>query len=67
MEFALILNAPEAKELHRLIDKTLAAMRVELRHTDSREFKAELMERVNCLEDIDRKLAEIEPTVAILR
>jgi hypothetical protein len=67
MEFALLMNAAQSRELHRLIDRSLAAMRVEISHTDSRQFRDDLNERLTTLEEIHRKLEEIEPTIAVLR
>lgn len=45
----LELTAPEAEALRDLIDTALANMSVEIRHTDSREFREGLRQRREAL------------------
>ena len=55
----LELTASQAAALADLLDATLANMSVEIRHTDSRAFREQLVQRRDMLRDVHGRLTAV--------
>ena len=57
----LELTSAELDTLRDIVRRQLAEMELEIRHTDSRDFKAMLRNREQLLESVLNKLLQNEP------